>query len=77
MKTNHESLFIGACLGLLLGTLISVMILYETTEKQREYDDDMGPVIIWNEDDEGVPAEGSLLELEMIKNDTLYIKNVE
>lgn len=73
MKTNHELLFIGACIGLFIGTLLSLAIMYETTHKQREYEDDPSPVIIWNDDTEAIPADGELIRLEMTKNDTIYI----
>ena len=75
MKTNLDILFIGAVIGLLFGTLISVAILYETTEKQREYEADPSPVIIWNDDTESIPADGELVRIEMTQNDTIYIGN--
>jgi hypothetical protein len=86
MKTNIETLFTGAVIGLLLGTGISLAILYETTSKQREPeawelvgDDniepstDPSPVIIWNDDTESIPQDGELVRLEMTQNDTIYI----
>lgn len=75
MKTNYDQLFIGAVIGLLCGTLISTAVLYETTSKQREYEDDRGPILIWNEDDEGIPMDGELVRVEMTVNDTIYIVN--
>ena len=75
MKTNYDQLFMGAVIGLLCGTLISTAVLYETTSKQREYEDDRGPILIWNEDDEGIPMDGELVRVEMTVNDTIYIVN--
>lgn len=75
MKTNYDQLFLGAVIGLLCGTLISTAVLYETTSKQREYEDDRGPILIWNEDDEGIPMDGELVRVEMTVNDTIYIVN--
>lgn len=78
MKTNidrFEILFIGIVIGVFIGTLISVAVLYETTHKQSNTEADMGPTIIWNEDDEGIPADGELVRIEMTKNDTIYICN--
>lgn len=73
MKTNYDQLFMGAVIGLLCGTLISTAVLYETTVKQVEYEDDPSPVIIWNDDTESIPADGELIRLEMTQNDTIYI----
>ena len=73
MKTNYDQLFIGTVIGLLCGTLISIAVLYETTAKQREYEDDPSPVIIWNDDTESIPADGELVRIEMTVNDTIYI----
>lgn len=75
MKTNYDQLFLGAVIGLLCGTLISTAVLYETTAKQREYEDDRGPILIWNEDDEGIPMDGELVRVEQTVNDTIYIVN--
>ena len=73
MKTNYDQLFMGAVIGLLCGTLISTAVLYETTAKQCEYEDDPSPVIIWNDDTESIPADGELVRIEMAVNDTIYI----
>lgn len=73
MKTNYDQLFMGAVIGLLCGTLISTAVLYETTSKQVEYEDDPSPVIIWNDDTESIPQDGELVRLEMTQNDTIYI----
>jgi hypothetical protein len=73
MKTNYDQLFIGATIGLLLGTGIALSVLYETTSKQHEYETDLSPVIIWNDDTESIPQDGELVRLEMTENDTIYI----
>jgi hypothetical protein len=75
MKNNFDTLFLGAVIGLLIGTLISTAVLYETTSKQSDVDDDRGPVMIWNEDDEGLPMDGELVRIEQTVNDTIYIVN--
>lgn len=75
MKTNYDQLFIGAVIGLLCGTLISTAVLYETTSKQREYEADPSPVIIWNDDTESIPTDGELVRIEFTQNDTIYIGN--
>lgn len=78
MKTNNrgfEILFVGIVIGVFIGTLISIAVLYETTHKQSNTEADMGPTIIWNDDDEAIPADGELVRIEMTKNDTIYICN--
>ena len=35
------------------------------------------PVIIWNDDVESIPKDGSKIQLEMTENDTIYIGNIE
>jgi hypothetical protein len=35
------------------------------------------PVIIWNDDIESIPTDGTLVKSEMTVNDTIYIGNVE
>jgi hypothetical protein len=75
MKNNIDTLFLGAVIGLLIGTLISTAVLYETTSNQSDVDDDCGPVMIWNEDDEGLPMDGELVRIEQTVNDTIYIVN--
>ena len=75
MKTNYDQLFMGAVIGLLCGTLIGTAVLYETKAKQTNLDDGRGPVLIWNEDDEGIPMDGELVRVEMTVNDTIYIVN--
>ena len=35
------------------------------------------PVIVWNDDLESIPKDGSKIQLEMTENDTIYIGNIE
>jgi len=42
-------------------------------EKAEQY----GPVIVWNDDIESIPADGSKIVIEFTKNDTIYIGSIE
>ena len=75
MKLQIESLLIGSCLGLVVGIVMTFAIVVDSLEKQRNIEADMGPTIIWNDDDEAIPLDGELVRIEMIKNDTIYICN--
>lgn len=73
MKTNIETLLLGACIGVVVTTLLSVALVYESTHTKLNTEADMGPVIIWNDDSESIPTDGELVRIEMTQNDTIYI----
>ncbi len=51
----------------LIGTMFFFSLKEDVTQKSNL------PVIIWNDDLESIPIENSLITLEMVKNDTIYI----
>ena len=73
MKTNIESILLGACIGVAVTTLLSVALVYESTHTKLNTEPDPSPVIIWNDDTESIPQDGELVRLEMTQNDTIYI----
>lgn len=61
--------------ALIAGTLYFLLngFIPREEEKAEQY----GPVIIWNDDIEGIPADGQKVVIEFTKNDTLYIGAIE
>lgn len=56
---------------LVLSNIIFISLIY--SGKGQPMNDTKSPVIIWNDDEESIPMENSLILLEMISNDTIYI----
>lgn len=62
----------------LCGALISIVALTITNdlEEPKTSPEETGAVFIWNDDLEGIPANGHI-EIDTIVNDTIYISPVE
>lgn len=61
--------------ALIAGTLYFLLngFIPREEEKAEQY----GPVIIWNDDIEAIPADGQKVVIEYTKNDTIYIGTIE
>jgi hypothetical protein len=70
LKTTYLPLLLA-----LLCLSISVNI-YQSIPREVESDFD-NPTIIWNDDLEGIPADGTPIMLEFTSNDTIYIGALE
>ena len=62
----------------LCGALISIVALTITNdlEEPKTSPEESGAVFIWNDDLEGIPANGHI-EIDTIINDTIYLSPVE
>ena len=62
----------------LCGALISIVALTITNdlEEPKTSPEETGAVFIWNDDLEGIPANGHI-EIDTIVNDTIYLSPVE
>ena len=60
------------------GALISIVALTITNdlEEPKTSPEESGAVFIWNDDLEGIPANGHI-EIDTIVNDTIYLSPVE
>jgi hypothetical protein len=70
LKTTYLPLLLA-----LLCLSISVNI-YQSIPKEVESDFD-NPTIIWNDDLEAIPADGTPILLEFMSNDTIYIGSID
>jgi hypothetical protein len=67
-------------LGILLTALTGANLLigYNIGKIDKAYEKTLKqPVIIWNDDEESIPEDGSTVKIEKTVNDTIYIGNVE
>lgn len=73
---NQENKVIGILV--LCGALISIVALTITNdlEEPKTSPEETGAVFIWNDDLEGIPANGHI-EIDTIVNDTIYLSPVE
>lgn len=73
---NEENKVIGILV--LCGALISIVALTITNdlEEPKTSPEETGAVFIWNDDLEGIPANGHI-EIDTIVNDTIYLSPVE
>lgn len=70
MKTNYLPLLLASlCLSICVN-------IYQSVPKTIDSDFD-NPTIIWNDDLEGIPADGTPIMLEFTSNDTIYIGALE
>ena len=62
----------------LCGALLSIVALTITNdlEEPKTSPEETGAVFIWNDDLEGIPANGHI-EIDTIVNDTIYLSPVE
>jgi hypothetical protein len=76
MNQQQENRIIGILV--LCGTLISIVALTiaNDLEEPKTSPEETGAVFIWNDDLEGIPANGHI-EIDMIVNDTIYLSPVE
>ena len=76
MKLQIESVVSGLLIGMFIGIGLTLSLAEESRKQNIIHEaEDRGPILIWNDDDEGLPAIGQLVELEMVKNDTIYVCN--
>ena len=73
MKRNLELAVF--CLGL-AGTLATGIGIGNNMQKAK-VKQPQHAVIIWNDDEESIPQDGSTVKIEKTVNDTIYIGNVE
>ena len=73
---NQENKVIGILV--LCGALISIVALTiaNDLEEPKTSPEETGAVFIWNDDLEGIPANGHI-EIDTIVNDTIYLSPVE
>lgn len=73
---NQENRTIGILV--LCGALISIVALTiaNDLEEPKTSPEETGAVFIWNDDLEGIPANGHI-EIDTIVNDTIYLSPVE
>ena len=73
---NEENKVIGILV--LCGALISIVALtiVNDLEEPKTSPEETGAVFIWNDDLEGIPANGHI-EIDTIVNDTIYLSPVE
>ncbi len=73
---NEENKVIGILV--LCGALISIVALTiaNDLEEPKTSPEEAGAVFIWNDDLEGIPANGHI-EIDTIVNDTIYLSPVE
>ena len=74
---NEENKIIGFMM-LSIGVLLSIAALTITNDlnKPKTSPEETGAVFIWNDDLEGIPANGRI-EIDTIVNDTIYLSPVE
>ena len=75
MKTNFYPLFLVSIVVL----IITNIILYNDLQKQLALNQETnkGITFIWNDDEESIPVDGSLIQLEFTDEDTVYIGPVK
>lgn len=75
MKTNFYPLFLVSIIVL----IITNIILYNDLQKQLALNQETnkGITFIWNDDEESIPVDGSLIQLEFTDEDTVYIGPVK
>ena len=75
-QQNQENRIIGILV--LCGALLSIVALTITNdlEEPKTSPEESGAVFIWNDDLEGIPANGHI-EIDTIINDTIYLSPVE
>jgi hypothetical protein len=73
---KEENKVIGILI--LCGALISIVALTITNDlkEPKTSPEESGAVFIWNDDLEGIPANGHI-EIDTIVNDTIYLSPVE
>lgn len=64
MKTNYYLL--------LIISFLLVLNIYQYKDEPTKDE----PTIVWNDDLEGIPADGSKIVIEQTINDTIYIGNI-
>ncbi len=75
-QQQQENKIIGILV--LCGALLSIVALTITNdlEEPKTSPEESGAVFIWNDDLEGIPANGHI-EIDTIVNDTIYLSPVE
>jgi len=75
-QQQQENRIIGILV--LCGALLSIVALTITNdlEEPKTSPEESGAVFIWNDDLEGIPANGHI-EIDTIINDTIYLSPVE
>ena len=79
-QQQQENRIIGGLVLCLVfcGVLISIVALTVATDlkESKTSPEETGAVFIWNDDLEGIPANGHI-EIDTIVNDTIYLSPVE
>jgi hypothetical protein len=78
MKNKYEEEFnVAIAIGLITTLAISMFYIGFNCGTELKNEPCNEPVIIWNDDIESIPTDGTLVKIEMTVNDTIYIGNVE
>ena len=69
---------LGCGLLIAIGTLLSIVAISIASDlkEPKTSPEETGAVFIWNDDLEGIPANGHI-EIDTIVNDTIYLSPVE
>ncbi len=76
-QQQQENRIIGVmmiCIGVVL-SMVALTIMNDL-EEPKTSPEETGAVFIWNDDLEGIPANGHI-EIDTIVNDTIYLSPVE
>ena len=74
----EATVFVIALTGLLAGGIGIGVNIGKSEQIVSEQPKNTGiPVIIWNDDEESMPNDGEIVEIQETVNDTVYIGNVD
>jgi predicted small secreted protein len=69
MNKEFKALYLGTIVGMLAGSMVTSIILH----KEEKPIQNKGIEFVWNDDEESIPVDGSLIRLEFTDEDTVYI----
>jgi len=69
MSKEFKVLYLGTIVGILAGSMVTSIILH----KEDKPNQNNGIEFVWNDDEESIPMDNTLIRLEFTKNDTIYI----
>ena len=69
MNKEFKMLYLGTILGIVTGSIVTASILYPKHNPNQN----KGIEFVWNDDEESIPVDGSLIRLEFTDEDTVYI----